>query len=122
MTLTMRALTIDAHGGLDQLRLRDDLPAPLLVNPDDVRVRVHAAALNRLDWWVLNGIPGVKIHPGWVLGSDGAGVVESVGSAVRDLAVGDRVLWGVGVDPNIIRASLKAVVSAVNRSIGRPAA
>ena len=97
MTLTMRALTIDAHGGLDQLRLRDDLPAPLLVNPDDVRVRVHAAALNRLDWWVLNGIPGVKIHPGWVPGSDGAGVIESVGSAVRDLAVGDRVLLNPGV-------------------------
>ena len=31
-------------------------------------------------------------------------------------AVGDRVLWGVGLDANIVIASLKAVVSAVNRS------
>ena len=32
------------------------------------------------------------------------------------LAFGDRVLWGVGVDPSIVTASLKAVISAVNRS------
>jgi len=31
-------------------------------------------------------------------------------------AVGERVLWGVGLDANIVIASLKAVVSAVNRS------
>jgi 2-isopropylmalate synthase len=30
--------------------------------------------------------------------------------------VGERVLWGVGLDANIVIASLKAVVSAVNRS------
>jgi 2-isopropylmalate synthase len=30
--------------------------------------------------------------------------------------VGDRVLWGVGIDPSIVTASLKAVVSAVNRA------
>jgi NADPH:quinone reductase-like Zn-dependent oxidoreductase len=43
-----------------------------------MRVRVHAAALNRLDWWVLNGIPGVKTIR-WVL-IRRAGVIESVGS------------------------------------------
>ena len=46
---------------------------------------------------------------------------DAKAAAFLECAVGDRVLWGVGVDPNIIRASLKAVVSAVNRSIGRPA-
>ncbi|MCC6433318.1 MAG: alcohol dehydrogenase catalytic domain-containing protein, partial [Gemmatimonadaceae bacterium] len=97
MTTAMRGLTIDAHGGLDQLRVRDDLPVPPITRPDEVRVRVHAAALNRLDWWVLGGIPGVKIHPGWVLGSDGAGVVESVGSAVSHVAPGDRVLLNPGL-------------------------
>jgi 2-isopropylmalate synthase len=38
-------------------------------------------------------------------------------AAYLECAVGDRVLWGVGIDPNIVRASLKAVVSAVNRAI-----
>lgn len=93
----MRGLTIDAHGGLEQLRVRDDLAVPQIIKSDDVRVRVRAAALNRLDWWVLNGIPGVKIHPGWVLGSDGAGVVEATGRDVHDVAVGDRVIVNPGL-------------------------
>nr|WP_245797528.1 2-isopropylmalate synthase [Mangrovactinospora gilvigrisea] len=33
-----------------------------------------------------------------------------------ECAVGDRVLWGVGVDANIVRASIRAVISAVNRA------
>jgi NADPH:quinone reductase-like Zn-dependent oxidoreductase len=93
----MRGLTIDAHGGLDQLRVRDDLPMPAVAKPDDVRVRIHAAALNRLDLWVVGGIPGVKVHPGWILGSDGAGVVESIGPAVRDVKVGQRVMLNPGI-------------------------
>jgi len=95
--LYMRALTIDAHGGVEQLRYREDLPVPDLVSPDEVRVHIQAAALNRLDLWVLNGIPGVKIHPGWVLGSDGAGVVDAIGANVHDVAVGDRVIINPGI-------------------------
>ncbi|KMK73764.1 2-isopropylmalate synthase [Kocuria rhizophila] len=34
-----------------------------------------------------------------------------------ELAVGDRVLWGAGMDSNTTRASLKAVISAVNRAV-----
>ena len=37
-------------------------------------------------------------------------------AAYVECAVGDRVLWGVGIDPNIVSASLRAVVSAVNRA------
>ncbi len=45
---------------------------------------------------------------------------DAKAAAYVECAVGDRVLWGAGIDSNIVRASLKAVVSAVNRSIGRP--
>lgn len=45
--------------------------------------------------------------------SEGAG---SQAAAYIECAVGDRVLWGIGIDANIVRASLKAVVSAVNRA------
>jgi NADPH:quinone reductase-like Zn-dependent oxidoreductase len=93
----MRALTYDAHGGPEQLRFRDDLEPPPLAHLDEVRVRIHAAALNRLDLWVLGGIPGVTIHPGWVPGSDGAGVVEAVGPEVQGVTVGDRVLLNPGL-------------------------
>jgi 2-isopropylmalate synthase len=37
-------------------------------------------------------------------------------AAYLECGIGDRVLWGVGIDANIVTASLKAVVSAVNRS------
>jgi 2-isopropylmalate synthase len=41
---------------------------------------------------------------------------DAKAAAYVECAVGDRVLWGAGVDPNIVTASLKAVVSAVNRA------
>jgi len=41
---------------------------------------------------------------------------DATAAAYVECAVGERVLWGVGLDANIVVASLKAVVSAVNRS------
>lgn len=41
---------------------------------------------------------------------------DAIAAAYVECAVGDQVLWGVGLDPNIVTASLKAVVSAVNRA------
>ncbi len=41
---------------------------------------------------------------------------DASAAAYLECAVGDRVLWGVGIDPNIVTASLKAIVSAVNRA------
>ena len=93
----MRALTIDAHGGLDELKFRDDLPVPELASDDDVRVRVRAAALNHLDLWVVEGVPGVRITPQWVLGSDCAGVVDAIGPAVTNVSIGDHVVLNPGV-------------------------
>jgi 2-isopropylmalate synthase len=45
--------------------------------------------------------------------SEGAGAQAA---AYIECAIDGKVLWGVGVDANIVRASLKAVVSAVNRA------
>ncbi len=92
----MRALTISAHGDLSQLSYRE-VPVPELVHPGDVRVNIRAAALNRLDLWVLGGIPGISITPNWVVGSDGAGVIDAVGSDVTALHTGQRVIINPGV-------------------------
>src|SRR6186713_2927947 len=67
----VRALTIDAHGGLEQLRFRDDLAEPSLSADNDVRVRLHAAALNHIDLWTLRGVPGVRLAPPWIMGNPG---------------------------------------------------
>ena len=41
---------------------------------------------------------------------------DAVAAAYVECSVGDRIFWGVGIDPNIVTASLKAVISAVNRA------
>lgn len=93
----MRALTIDAHGGLEQLRFRDDLAEPSLSAENDVRVRLRAAALNHIDLWTLQGVPGVRLVPPWILGADGMGVVDAVGSAVTHVRPGDTVMINPGI-------------------------
>ncbi|HWZ59406.1 MAG TPA: zinc-binding dehydrogenase [Gemmatimonadaceae bacterium] len=93
----MRALTIAAHGGVEQLQYRTDLPVPAITAPTDVRIRVQAAALNRLDLFVLEGIPGVHLTPDFIPGSDATGLIDAVGSAVTGLAPGTRVIVNGGV-------------------------
>jgi NADPH:quinone reductase-like Zn-dependent oxidoreductase len=93
----LRALTISAHGGLDQIVVRDDLPVPELRGPRDVRVRVTAAAINHLDVFVVGGLPGITIQPPWILGTDATGVIEATGDAVTSVKRGDRVVINPGV-------------------------
>ncbi len=93
----MKALTISAHGGLDQIEYGSDVAMPELRSPGDVRIRIAAAALNHLDLFVVQGLPGVTIVPPWILGGDGAGVVESIGTDVSTVAVGDRVVINPGI-------------------------
>jgi NADPH:quinone reductase-like Zn-dependent oxidoreductase len=93
----VRALTISGHGGLDVLELRDDLPVPELRRPADVRVRVHAAALNHLDLFMLGGLPGITITPPWPVGSDACGVIDAVGSDVSTVRLGDYVVINAGL-------------------------
>lgn len=93
----MRGLTISAHGGTEQIEYRHDLVVPELQNPTDVRIRMRAAALNHLDLFLLEGLPGVTITPPWIVGTDGMGIIESVGSAVTTVSVGDTVVINPGV-------------------------
>jgi 2-isopropylmalate synthase len=41
---------------------------------------------------------------------------DAIAAAYVECAVGDQIVWGVGLDANIVTASLKAVLSAVNRA------
>ncbi|HUF64940.1 MAG TPA: zinc-binding dehydrogenase [Gemmatimonadaceae bacterium] len=94
----MRALTISEHGDLDRLQYRTDLPVPE-PGPGEVRVRVHSAALNHLDLWIVRGLPGVTIKPPWVMGADGAGVIDRYGGPPPAGAPGegDAVLINPGL-------------------------
>jgi NADPH:quinone reductase-like Zn-dependent oxidoreductase len=87
----MKALTLVAAGGLQHARVQE-LPEPSIQSPDQVLVQVRAAALNRLDLLVAMGLPGITYSFPHVMGSDGAGVVQAVGSAVSRVSPGDRVM------------------------------
>jgi len=56
-----------------------------------------AGALNHLDLFVLGGLPGVTIEPPWILGGDGAGVLDAIGADVTELAPGDPVVINPGI-------------------------
>lgn len=79
------------------MQFRDDVPEPQLREPTDVAIRVRAAALNHLDLWLLGGLPGVQVVPPWIVGTDATGVVEAVGTAVREVRVGDAVVINAGL-------------------------
>ena len=73
----MKCLTLKAIKSPLELEER----AELTPDPGDVVVRIEAAALNRRDYWITQGMyPGIELP--CVLGSDGAGVVTKCGEAV----------------------------------------
>jgi len=87
----MKAIRIHSYGDLDTLRFEEaPMPQP---GPADVRIRVHAAAVNPVDWKIREGYLSAMIpYPmPLTLGWDVSGVVEHVGSEVTHLAVGDAV-------------------------------
>lgn len=101
----MRALALGAVGGLEHLAVRD-LPVPEIGRDDDVRIRVRTAAFNHLDLWVAAGLPGPELPMPHIVGSDGAGVVDAVGPAVRGFAAGDRVMINPGLSCGSCEACL----------------
>jgi NADPH:quinone reductase-like Zn-dependent oxidoreductase len=90
------ACAIRATGNLDRIELLD-LPAPSpSLAAGDVRVTVRAAALNHLDLFVVRGLAHELPFP-HILGADGAGVVDAVGSGVTRVRPGDRVMINAGI-------------------------
>jgi NADPH:quinone reductase-like Zn-dependent oxidoreductase len=85
----MKAAIFSEYGGPEVVRI-EDVPAPR-PGPDEVLIRVRAAALNHLDLWVRRGI-GIETTMPHIGGSDIAGVVEEVGAGADGLAVGTRVV------------------------------
>ena len=89
----MKAVYITEHGGVDTLTY-GDLTEPE-VGPNDVMVRVRAAALNRLDVYTRAGVRGTRRRSfdcPHILGGDSAGEIVATGSAVSGRQVGERVV------------------------------
>lgn len=91
-TTTMHAVVATRAGGPEVLRYGAvEAPVP---GPQDVLVRVAAAGVNFIDTYRRAGVYTID-YPS-ILGSEGAGVVEEVGSDVHEVSVGDHVAWSDG--------------------------
>jgi len=91
----LKAILFHEHGGPNVLRY-EDFPEPE-PGPGQVQVHLRAAALNRVDLWVRDGWPGLKLELPHISGSDGAGEISALGAGVSELQLGDRVV----IDGNI---------------------
>ena len=90
----MKAIRIHEDGGPEVLRY-EDAPDPE-PGPGEVLIRLQAASLNHLDVWVRKGLPSVPKPR--ILGADGAGIVEALGSGVEELELGARVVINPGIE------------------------
>lgn len=103
---TMKAVVLTAHGGLDKLVYRDDVPVPTC-KAAEVLLEVTACGLNNTDVWVREGAYGTDDDPQavstWrrgrstlsfprIQGADIVGRVVAVGNGVSDARIGERVI------------------------------
>jgi len=91
----MKAVVFHQHGGPDVLKYTE-APDPA-IRPNEVLVGVKACALNHLDLWVRQGIPGVAIPLPHIPGSDVSGEIAQVGADVSTVCAGQKVVLAPGV-------------------------
>ena len=91
----MKAVIFNEHGGPEVLQYREVEEPRIKAN--EVLVEVRACALNHLDVWVRQGLPGIKIPLPHILGNDIAGVVREAGELVTWVQTGDEVMLQPGV-------------------------
>lgn len=114
----MKAVILRQLGGPHQLQVEEvAIPEP---GPGQVRVRLHASALNRRDVWITLGqYPGIRLP--CTAGSDGAGVVDKIGPAVPDdLLAQDRLGQEVVIYPAYDWGANPRFPSPTFRVLGMP--
>ncbi|TFG15034.1 alcohol dehydrogenase [Candidatus Thorarchaeota archaeon] len=101
----MKATLFHKHGGPEVLEYTE-IEEPK-VQPNSVIIDVKAVALNHLDLFVRNGIPGIELEMPHILGSDISGVVKETGEQVpSSIKEGQRVI----VDPALSCGSCHACI------------
>lgn len=92
----MKAVYLYEHGPAENLEVVNDAPIPEPAQ-GEVRVKVEASAMNRLDLWVRKGWPGLDLAMPHITGADAAGVIDALGPDVAGWSVGDRVAINPGI-------------------------
>ena len=87
----MKAVVLNQHGGLEQLKYVTDFPDPRVIE-GHVVIRVKATSFNYHDVFTVRGMPGIKVPMPMIIGLDIAGEILEVGAGVQGWKAGDRVL------------------------------
>lgn len=115
---TMKAVGITRYGPAADVLVDAELAKPPAPAGFDILIRVHAIALNPVDFKARYGAfdnPAATFDPPKVLGWDGSGVIEAVGEDVTLFRPGDEVYWAGDVMRPGSNAQLQLVDS---RSVG----
>ena len=95
---TMKAVALDRFGGIETLKLQT-LPIPE-VGPDEILIQIESAGVGAWDPFEREGgfteVFGIKPKFPYILGSDGAGTVITVGENIKRFREGDRA-YGYGL-------------------------
>ncbi|MCO6450386.1 MAG: zinc-binding dehydrogenase [Caldilineales bacterium] len=86
----MKAIIFRQHNSDFNYEFVHDMPVPE-IGPDDVLLKVHYSALNRLDDFVRRGWKGLRLEMPHIPGSDFAGEIADVGANVTGWEIGQRV-------------------------------
>jgi threonine dehydrogenase-like Zn-dependent dehydrogenase len=77
--------------GVGDIRLDDNIPEPQISRAVDAIVRITSSAICGTDLHFVRGTVSNMV-PGTILGHEGIGIIEKVGSGVRNFKEGDRVV------------------------------
>jgi NADPH:quinone reductase-like Zn-dependent oxidoreductase len=85
----MKTIVVDRFGDLPHIA-QCPIPQPA---PDEIRVKMHAATINPMDWRIAEGMLKDRLPHVFplVLGVDGIGIVDAVGKKVTNFRVGDHI-------------------------------
>jgi NADPH2:quinone reductase len=95
----MRSVVLESFGPPEVLELRD-LARPEIRHGKEVLVRIRAAGINPVDGKIRTGRSAYPVRLPAILGCDGSGVVEEIGTEVSRVRPGDEVYFcqcGIGV-------------------------
>ena len=87
----MKAVILEKHGGLDELKLVAHFPDPKVVE-GHVVIRVKATSFNYHDVFTVRGMPGIKVPLPMIIGLDLAGEILETAPGISGWKKGDRVL------------------------------
>ncbi|MBP6280376.1 MAG: NADPH:quinone oxidoreductase family protein, partial [Rhodocyclaceae bacterium] len=90
----MKALICEAFGPIDNLTIKD-VPSPV-PGPRQVLVEVKSASVNFPDALMVQGLYQIKPPVPFSPGAEVAGVIKAIGSEVKRIAVGDKVIAMLG--------------------------